>query len=136
MLVQQNSEYLGGGADLPFPNATHVAGTWWVENPFCALLVQPASDLVIVHFTDCLLQLVSGAHKIPSVVAEHLLDWSTASNTPSQCLNEQVYLERICSLNVNRSACQTCEKASIAFKFLSAFLNHSHMGQSNPHQCT
>lgn len=64
MLEQQNSEYLAGGADLVFPNATYAAGTWRVENPVCALLAQLASDLVIVHLIPCLSQLVSGTYRI------------------------------------------------------------------------
>ena len=124
MLVKKNGEYLAGCTDLPLPNATHVASTWRVKNPICTLLAQLTSYKVIVHFIDCLSQLVSGAYKIRSVVATNLSDWSTTSNKASQCLNERVRFKRIGSFNMDCSAWQTCEKASIAFKFLSAFLNH------------
>ena len=54
MLMQQNSEYFASCVNLPFPSATHVAATQWVENLVCTLLVQSAPDLLIIHLINCL----------------------------------------------------------------------------------
>ena len=69
--MEQNSEYFAGGANLTLLFATHVAATRWVENPVGTLLVHPASDLLIIHLIDCLLQLCLVTYKIRSVVAPY-----------------------------------------------------------------
>ena len=80
MLTKESAEDSSHCSNLPFPHATYMTGTRWVESPINLLFAQLPSNLVVIHFFCGFAKFPYGTNKIGSVDASNFAQRTSPSN--------------------------------------------------------